>query len=237
MVDRLLAPWHASRQASEQVKRLTGLRDQPKRPRGVQQADGKPTAIVGRLRNTCLHGAAVGAASKPGSRACNPGADEGIRLCISRTLTTTPPPSVASALSLPRTAQRVAGGLTPRSVARAPATYPRPYQIRHWPDLADPTGARSLTTKAADSSLLPRLPALFLDGILPQLSWRFVFCPRHSPRQPCDCRIPIAHCTPRSLRAEATVVQPTGRPGHAHIQQSRLPAHGIYCFAPLWPCA
>ena len=65
-----------------------------------------------------LHDAAMDAASRLAKR-CNPGTDESIRLCSLLALSL-----LLSLLS--RTLQRVvAGCLTPRSIACAPATYPR----------------------------------------------------------------------------------------------------------------
>ena len=147
------------------------------------------------------------------------------------------PPS-SSCTYAPYRATLVLTAICPTIEACAPATYPRPYRIRHWPDVAYPPQRerdRGLAvpepwTRASSSTPSRTLPA---RAVSPQPSWPCVCFPRPSPPHRC---IPIAHRTPRSLRAGATAIRPPGRPGLAHIPQSRLESDGVQPFALLWSC-
>ena len=102
----------------------------------------------------------------------------------------------------------------PTIAACAPATYPPPYRIRHWPEPAYPPqreSERSRRTRTVDSTLsfhaFPHTSCLETRSPLLAIS---LLSATLSP-SPLDCRIPIAHRTPRSLRAGATAIS-TARP-------------------------
>lgn len=138
------------------------------------------------------------------------------------------------------------------SVLKAVWSHDRSLRTSHVPSTLShsPLARRRLPTSAGEKEvspyqnrglepLHPRLPAHVLRGNLPQPSWLFRLFPAtlfpSSPHR-CDCCIPIAHRTPRSLRAEATAIRPPGQPGLAHIPQSRLEPDAVQHFALLWSC-